>query len=103
LLAFAAIYFLWGGTFLAIRVAVLALPPFFTAGSRFFVAGSLLYGFLRLRGERSPSGTEWGNLVLIGLLMFVLTYGPLFLGCAVRDVQHDGGARGHAAHYHHRV
>lgn len=78
LLAFASIYLLWGGTFLAIRVAVLEMPPFFTAGSRFFVAGALLYGFMRLRGNVSPSLSEWGNLALIGLLMFVLTYGPLF-------------------------
>ncbi len=39
-LAFSAIYLLWGGTFLAVRIAVLATPPLFTAGVRFFVAGS---------------------------------------------------------------
>ena len=43
LLAFAAIYLLWGATFLAIRVAVVELPPFLTAGVRFLVAGALLY------------------------------------------------------------
>jgi drug/metabolite transporter (DMT)-like permease len=78
LLAFAAIYVLWGGTFLAIRIAVLEIPPFFTAGARFLVAGVLLYGFMRLRGNARPSLLEWRNLALIGLLMFVLTYGPLF-------------------------
>jgi drug/metabolite transporter (DMT)-like permease len=78
LLAFAAIYFLWGGTFLAIRIAVLEIPPLFTAGVRFFLAGVLLYGFMRLRGHARPSLVEWRNLALIGLLMFVLTYGPLF-------------------------
>jgi drug/metabolite transporter (DMT)-like permease len=77
-LAFAAIYLLWGGTFLAIRIAVLEIPPLFTAGMRFFVAGLLLYGFMRLRGHARPSRPEWRNLALIGLLMFVLTYGPLF-------------------------
>ena len=41
-LAFFAIYFLWGATFLAIRVAVLEIPPFFTAGLRFFTAGAIL-------------------------------------------------------------
>jgi drug/metabolite transporter (DMT)-like permease len=78
LFAFAAIYFLWGGTFLAIRVAVLEIPPLFTAGVRFFVAGGLLYGFMRLRGTSRPSRSQWVNLALLGLLMFVLTYGPLF-------------------------
>ncbi len=51
LLAFAAIYVLWGGTFLAIRVAVLEVPPLFASGVRFFIAGGLLYVFMRLRGE----------------------------------------------------
>src|SRR5579862_5867199 len=77
-LAFFAIYVLWGGTFLAIRVAVLQIPPLFTAGLRFFVAGSVLYSFMRLRGEKSPSPAEWRSMGIIALLMFVVTYGPLF-------------------------
>src|SRR5436305_10460689 len=78
LLAFGAIYFLWGGTFLAIRIAVLQVPPLFTAGVRFFTAGVLLYGFMRLRGAARPSMIEWRNAAIISLCMFVLTYGPLF-------------------------
>jgi drug/metabolite transporter (DMT)-like permease len=77
-LAFFAIYVLWGATFLAIRVAVLEVPPFLTAGLRFFLAGSLLYGFMRLRGEASPSPAEWRSIALMALLMFVATYGALF-------------------------
>src|SRR5450755_4035265 len=77
-LAFAAIYLLWGGTFLAIRIAVLEIPPFFTAGLRFSIAGTLLYGVMRARGQPRPSLAEWRGLSLIGLCMFVLTYGPLF-------------------------
>ena len=77
-LAFFAIYVLWGGTFLAIRVAVLEIPPLFTAGLRFFVAGSVLYSFMRLRGEKSPSPVEWRSIGIIALFMFVVTYGPLF-------------------------
>ena len=77
-LAFFAIYFLWGATFLAIRVAVLEIPPFFTAGLRFFTAGVLLYLFMRWRGPPAPSGKQWRSLTVIALCMFVLTYGPLF-------------------------
>src|ERR1700692_745463 len=77
-LAFGAIYVLWGGTFLAIRIAVLQIPPFFTAGVRFFTAGILLHAFMRLRGEPRLSSIEWRNTAIIGLCMFVLTYGPLF-------------------------
>jgi drug/metabolite transporter (DMT)-like permease len=78
LLAFGAIYFLWGATFLAIRIAVLEIPPFFTAGLRFFVAGSFLYGVLRLRGEPAPSAAQWRGIAIIASAMFVVTYGALF-------------------------
>jgi drug/metabolite transporter (DMT)-like permease len=78
LLAFFAIYFLWGATFLAIRIAVLQIPPFFTAGLRFFTAGSLLYLLLRLRGEPAPSAAQWRGIAVIAICMFVLTYGALF-------------------------
>ena len=78
LLAFAAIYLLWGATFLAIRIAVLEIPPFFTAGVRFLTAGSLLYAFTRLRGQPAPSGAEWRGIALTALLLFVVTYGALF-------------------------
>ena len=77
-MAFFAIYFLWGATFLAIRVAVLEIPPFFTAGLRFFTAGVILYLFMRGRGQPAPSARQWRSLTVIALCMFVLTYGPLF-------------------------
>jgi drug/metabolite transporter (DMT)-like permease len=76
--AFFAIYVLWGSTFLAIRVAVLSAPPWFCAGMRFFLAGTVLYGFTRLRGGPRPTLLEWRNLCLLALLMFVVTYGALF-------------------------
>jgi drug/metabolite transporter (DMT)-like permease len=78
LLAFAAIYFLWGGTFLAIRIAVLQAPPFFTAGLRFFVAGAVLYVFMRLCGQPGPSAAQWRSIAVTALCMFVATYGALF-------------------------
>lgn len=77
-LAFLAIYILWGTTFLAIRIAVHEVPPLFAAGVRFFTAGVLLYGFMRLRGTARPTRLEWRNLAVIGLVMFVAEYGPLF-------------------------
>jgi len=78
LLAFFAIYVLWGTTFLAIRAAVQEVPPLFAAGTRFFVAGVALYGFMRLRGQPAPTRAQWRSLALVGLLMFVAEYGPLF-------------------------
>ena len=78
ILAFAAIYVLWGSTYLAIRIAVQQVPPFFAAGIRFFIAGALLYAAMRLSGRPAPTPKEWGSLSLIGCLMFVVTYGAVF-------------------------
>lgn len=78
LLAFFAIYVLWGTSFLAIRIAVQEVPPLFAAGTRFFVAGAALYVFMRWRGRPGPSGSQWRSLAVMALLMFVAEYGPLF-------------------------
>src|SRR6266536_3225756 len=77
-LAFFAIYVLWGTTFLAIRIAVEEMPPLFAAGARFFTAGVVLYVFMRLKGEAKPTAIQWRNLAIMSLLMFVAEYGPLF-------------------------
>jgi drug/metabolite transporter (DMT)-like permease len=78
LLSFFAIYVLWGTTFLAIRIAVEELPPLFAAGARFFIAGVVLYGFMRAKGETRPTLIQWRSLTIMALLMFVAEYGPLF-------------------------
>jgi drug/metabolite transporter (DMT)-like permease len=77
-LAFLAIYVLWGSTFLAIRVAVETVPPFLAAGIRFFLAGFVLYGWSRARGVRSPTALEWRNLAILGALLFLIPYSGLF-------------------------
>jgi drug/metabolite transporter (DMT)-like permease len=78
LLAFAIIYFVWGSTFLAIRVGVHEVPPLLLAAMRFLAAGLVLYGSMIARGERSPSGRQWGSVCLLALLIFVVDYGLLF-------------------------
>jgi drug/metabolite transporter (DMT)-like permease len=78
LLAFGIIYFVWGSTFLAIRVGVREVPPLILAAMRFFVAGVVLYVWMIARGDRSPSGREWRSACLLGVVIFVLDYGLLF-------------------------
>ncbi len=78
LLAFAIIYFVWGSTFLAIRVGVREVPPFLLAGMRFLAAGLALYGWMVMRGERSPSLRQWMSACLLAALIFVGDYGLLF-------------------------
>src|SRR6266571_1169052 len=78
LLAFAIIYFVWGSTFLAIRVGVREVPPFLLAAMRFLVAGLVLYGWMIARGERSPSRRQWMSAFSLAVLIFVFDYGLVF-------------------------
>jgi len=78
LLAFSIIYFVWGSTFLAIRVGVREVPPLVLASMRFFVAGVVLFGWLRLKGTPSPSRREWLSASLLAVCIFVVDYGLLF-------------------------
>jgi drug/metabolite transporter (DMT)-like permease len=68
-LAFAAVYLIWGSTYLGIRVAVQSLPPFLLAGARSFSAGLVLFWALRSRGARAPTALEWRRAALAGTLM----------------------------------
>jgi drug/metabolite transporter (DMT)-like permease len=78
LLAFAIIYFVWGSTFLAIRIGVREVPPFLLAGMRFLAAGLALYLWTRARGTPSPTAREWRAASLLAMLIFVFDYGLLF-------------------------
>jgi drug/metabolite transporter (DMT)-like permease len=78
LVAFAIIYFVWGSTFLAIRVGVREVPPFLLAGMRFLIAGIVLFLWMRLKGTPTPSLREWSSASLLAILIFVFDYGLLF-------------------------
>lgn len=71
LLAFAAIYGIWGSTYLAIRVAVETLPPFMMAGLRFLVAGTLLYGWLAFKGRARATPRQWLDNAAVGALLLL--------------------------------
>src|ERR1700683_2357837 len=78
LLAFSIIYFVWGSTFLAVRVGVREVPPLIFAAMRFLTAGIVLYVWLIARGEPSPSAREWKSASILGAIIFLLDYGFLF-------------------------
>lgn len=67
--AFAAIYLIWGSTYLAIRVAVETMPPFLMAGVRFMVAGAILYSWLALKGRAQATPRQWRDNLFIGALL----------------------------------
>ncbi|HVU22867.1 MAG TPA: EamA family transporter [Opitutus sp.] len=69
--AFAAIYLIWGSTYLGIRVAVETMPPFAMAAARFLLAGALLFGFLRLRGAPAPTRAQWRANAVIGTFLLL--------------------------------
>jgi drug/metabolite transporter (DMT)-like permease len=75
LAAFAAIYVIWGSTYLAIRFAVETLPPFLMTAARFAFAGGLMYAWARLRGTGRPTGWQWAAATLVGTLMLVVGVG----------------------------
>ena len=78
LLAYAAIYFLWGASFLAIRQVVAVTPPFFAAAFRFLSAGLILYSYSVWRGMPQPNQRQWISTAVLGLVMFAGDYGCLF-------------------------
>ncbi|MFO7262038.1 MAG: EamA family transporter [bacterium] len=69
--AFAAVYVIWGSTYLAILYAIETLPPFLMAGVRFLIAGAALYAWAWLRGARRPALVHWKSALIIGALMLV--------------------------------
>lgn len=73
--AFAAIYVIWGSTYLGIRYAIETIPPLLMAGTRFLAAGLALYAFARSRGAAVPSRVEWRDAVIAGALMLALGNG----------------------------
>lgn len=70
-LAFAAIYLIWGSTYLGIRVAIETMPPFLMAAARFIIAGSVLFAILKLRGARWPTAHQWTANAVIGTLLLL--------------------------------
>ena len=73
--AFAAIYLVWGSTYLAIRVMVGSMPPLLAGGTRFLFSGTILYAWARWRGVPAPSRRLWGPAFLLGSLFFLLGNG----------------------------
>ncbi|MFY9820972.1 MAG: drug/metabolite exporter YedA [Thermoanaerobaculia bacterium] len=86
-IALGAVYVIWGSTYLAIRFAIETIPPFLMAGSRYLTAGTLLYGWSRLRGAPRPTLVHWRSALILGAFMLLMGN-----GCVVWAEQHvDSG------------
>jgi drug/metabolite transporter (DMT)-like permease len=75
-LAFAAIYLVWGSTYLAIRYAVETIPPLVTAGIRHSIAGAVMFAWAWMRGFR-PTRAHWISGCVLGALFFLIGHGTL--------------------------
>ena len=67
--AFAAVYLIWGSTYLGIRFAVETLPPFLMGGARFLISGLILYTWLRVTGTPAPAMINWRRAAIAGALL----------------------------------
>jgi len=85
ILAFAAIYIIWGSTYLGIRVAVETLPPLLMAGMRFLIAGVLIFSFLKAKGAAWPTLRQWKDQAVIGV--FLLLGGNAIVSWCEQTVQ----------------
>jgi len=77
ILAFGAIYLIWGSTYLVIMIAIESFPPFTLSGLRFLTAGILLLGFSRLTRERIPSLEAIIKISITGILLLFFGTGSV--------------------------
>jgi drug/metabolite transporter (DMT)-like permease len=77
ILAFVAVYIIWGSTYLAIRFALETLPPFLMAGVRFVVAGGILFGYQIARNPQRTTFAQWRAALIIGALLIGVANGAV--------------------------
>jgi drug/metabolite transporter (DMT)-like permease len=75
--AFAALYVIWGSTYLGILYAIETIPPFLMAGARFLIAGVMLYTFALARGAPAPSRKQWRSAAIVGGLLLLVGNGAV--------------------------
>jgi len=76
ILAFAAVYIIWGSTYLGIRFAIETLPPFLMAGARFSLAGAIMFAWAKFHGDNGGwSWAQWRRALLIGALLLLFGNG----------------------------
>src|SRR5216117_2403981 len=70
-IAFAALYLIWGSTYLGIRFAIETIPPFLMAGTRFLLAGLIMYAIARSQGLGKSSWVNWRTSLIIGACLLL--------------------------------
>jgi drug/metabolite transporter (DMT)-like permease len=75
--AFAAVYIIWGSTYLGVRFASETIPPLLMASVRFLVSGSILYLYARSKGAMPPKFTHWKSAGITGLFLLLIGNGGM--------------------------
>lgn len=75
--AFAAIYLIWGSSYIGIHFAIQSLPPFLMTGIRFLLSGGVLIAWALLRGAPLPTRINWRAAAITGFLLFMLNNGGI--------------------------
>src|SRR5438046_5347350 len=86
-IAFAALYLIWGSTYLGIRFEVEAIPPFLMAGTRFLIAGLIMYAIAWSQGIGKSSWANWCSALIIGACLLLGGNG----GVTISDKYIDSG------------
>ena len=69
--AFAALYLIWGSTYLGILFAIQSIPPLLMAGSRFLIAGIILYAGARWSGAPPSPRGDWRTALIVGACLLL--------------------------------
>jgi drug/metabolite transporter (DMT)-like permease len=78
-LAFAAVYIIWGSTYLAIAIGIESFPPLLLPAARHLMAGLILYPVLRWKTGIRPTPTQWRTAIITGLLLLLIGNGGVCL------------------------
>ncbi len=79
ILAFAAVYIIWGSTYLGIKYAIQTIPPLLMSGVRYFIAGLIVYLIAISTGAPAPKKIHWRNTFIIGALLVLMGNGGVAL------------------------
>src|SRR6266404_6537425 len=71
IVAFAALYVIWGSTYLGILFAIQSIPPFLMAGARFFLAGLIMFAIARIYGPLRSTWAEWRTALIVGACLLL--------------------------------
>lgn len=83
--AFAAVYIVWGSTYLAIKIAIKTLPPLMSGGIRFLIAGVILFIYKSIYKGEKPTARHWVSAFIAGSLFFLIANGTVILGMKYID------------------